>query len=127
MSHETLQNEDDDTPRYSSIVQMSVEHCQDLVLEMSRRLRVFLDEHRHDDPLLAEAHELMTDHDEAFDPQAFERGERGRASVLFLKLSVLLERHPAAGKLIERLLEMEHRARARAIDLLRQSENLGNN
>lgn len=106
---------------------MSIERCNDMSVVIADELRRFLQEHRHDDGTLAEAFALMEEHDDVFDPTAFEKGERGRSMILLMRLDGLLDRHPKAGPLLHRLFEAERRARSRSIHLLRQSEKLGSN
>ncbi|HRH93600.1 MAG TPA: hypothetical protein PKV72_03655 [Candidatus Peribacteria bacterium] len=127
MSIDAPRDTDEQGKHPSSIVQMSIDRCEGMVVDMADELRRFLEDHRDDDDVLAAAYEVLEEHNGAFDANAFEKGERGRAMILLMRLDALLDRHPKAGPVLHRLLEAERRARARAIDLIRQSENIGCN
>ncbi len=98
----------------------AAEDSYDTVISMMDTLRAYLEEHRGEDTVLSEAHEAMMDHDEAYHPNGFELGERGLASLGFLRVATLLDGHPTASILLNRLFAAEERARSRAIALLRQ-------
>lgn len=127
MSPDTPHNPQAEPPRHSSVVQMSIDRCDDMTVLIADELRSFLGQHRDDDDTLAAAYSVMEEYDGAFDATAFEKGERGRSMMLLMRLDGLLDRHPKAGPLLHRLLEAETRARSRAIDLIRQSERFGSN